>query len=209
MKTDKLKLGEIYRTEWDKSPFRVIGYDDIEVFYDCLWSHDNSWTFSGNLKKKSYFYRTSAPLFIAKSKQIDYAQLTEEEQNAFRPDLPIRICRSKEFNWNNFHVSTFDDFVKILESLSEKSFLDDKIQSEKLVLLPYGNKGGLKKGTIIVAENSKYFEASELIWKAKELLEAVNNKISNGIGIYRIGFEKGLPSYYIGEYFDRAGLLKK
>ncbi len=203
MTTDKLKIGEIYRTEWDERPFRVIGYDDIEVFYDCLWPHDNSWTFSGNFKKKCYFYRTSAPLFIAKSKPIDYSPITEEEQKTFRPDLPIRVCRSKEYNWNNFNVPTFEVFNKQAKNLT------DIIQTDKLVLIPYGNKGGLKKGTIVNADNSKFFVASELIWKAKELQEAVNNQISNGIGIYRLGFEKGLPSYYIGEYVDSAGLLKE
>lgn len=201
MTTDKLKIGEIYITEWDERPFRVLGYDDIEVFYDCLWPHDNSWTFSGNLKKKCYFYRTWTSLFINKSKPIDFLPITEEEKKVFRPDLPIRVCRSKKYSWNNFNVSTFDEFLKQAENFS------DTIQTDKLVLIPYGNKGGLKKGTIVTAFNSKYFEASELIWKAKELQETVNNQISNGIGIYRLGFEKGLPSYYIGEYNDNTGMV--
>lgn len=203
MTTEKLKIGEIYQTEWDERPFRVIGYDDIEVFYDCLWPHNNSWIFSGNLKKRCYFYRASAPLFIAHSKPIDYIPITEEEQKAFRPDLPIRVCRRKEFSWNNFAVLTFDEFNKQADNLT------DAIQTDKLVLLPYGNKGGVKKGTIVTADNTKFFESSELIWKARELQEAVNNQISNGIGIYRLGFEKGLPSYYIGDYIDRSGLLKE
>jgi hypothetical protein len=203
MTTDKLKIGEIYRTEWDERPFRVIGYDDIEVFYDCLSPHDNSWAFSGNFKNKCYYYRTSAPFFIAKSKPIDFSPITEEEQKAFRPELPMRVCRSKALNWNNFNASSFDDFNRLPEIFT------DTIQTDKLVLIPYGNKGGFKKGTVIAANNSKFFEASELIWKAKELQEAVNNQISNGIGIYRIGFENELPSYYVGEYLDKAGLIKE
>lgn len=205
----QLQLGGIYRTEWGERPYRVIGYDEIEVFYDCLWLPDNIWTFSGNFKKKCYFYRTSAPLFFAKSKLIDIVPMAEEEFNAFRPDLPMRVCRSKELNWNKFDVSTADTFVKSVDNLYDNSFLCDKIQTEKLVLLPYGTKGGLKRGRTVTADNSKYFEGPELIWKAKELQEAVNYQISNGIGIYRIGFERGLPSYYIGEYIDSAGLLKE
>ena len=34
---NKLKLGEIYQTEVDDRPYRIIGLDDYEVFYDCLW----------------------------------------------------------------------------------------------------------------------------------------------------------------------------
>jgi len=207
MTIGKLKLGEIYKTEWDDRPFRVIGFDDIEVFYDCLWPHDNSWTFSGNFKKKCYFYRTSASLFIAKSKPLDYSPLTIAEQNAFRPDLPMRLGRTKEINWNAFDVINYKSFIEQTKILSDKSFWDYKLQTDKIVLIPYGNKDGLKKGTVVTANNLSYFECSELIWKAKELQETVNNQISKGIGLYRIGFEKGLPSYYIGDYIDKAGLL--
>jgi hypothetical protein len=209
MTTDKLKLGEIYKTEWDERPFRVIGFDEIEVFYDCLWPHDNSWTFSGNFKKKCYFYRTSAPLFIAKSTPIDSTPLTIEEQKAFRPDLPIRIARTKEFNWNAFGMDNYQNFIEQTKTLLDKSILDQKIPTDKIVLIPFGNNGGLKKGTIVTADNPNHFECAELIWKAKELQESVNNQTSKGIGLYRIGFEKGLPSYYIGEYFDKAGLLNE
>jgi hypothetical protein len=199
---DELKIGAIYQTEWDERPVRVIGFDDIEVFYDCFLPQNNSWAFSGNIKKKCYFYRTSALLFIKKSKPIDFSAITEEELKVFSPDLPIRVCRSNEFSWNNFKLSALNEFNKQSENLT------DTIQTDKLVLIPYGSKGGLKRGTSLSADNSKYFVASELIWKAKQLQEAVNTDISNGIGIYRLGFEKGLPSYYIGEYFDRAGLLQ-
>lgn len=136
------------------------------------------------------------------SKPIDYVPITEEERKAFRPDMSIRVCKSKEFSWNNFDVSTFDEFNK------QADHLTDKIQNGNLVLLSYSNKMGLKKGIIVTADNSKSFETPEFIWKAKELQEAVNSQISNDIGIYRTDFEKGLPSYYIGEYIDRTGLLK-
>jgi len=77
--TEELTLGGIYKTEWDDRPFRIIGLDDVEVFYDCLWPHDNRWTFSGNFKKKCYFYRTSRQVFEKKSVQQDILPLTTEE----------------------------------------------------------------------------------------------------------------------------------
>jgi hypothetical protein len=206
---DRLKLGGIYRTEWDDRPFRVIGFDDIEVFYDCLWPHDNSWTFSGNFKRKCYFYRTSSLLFASKSELIEYVPLTEQEQNSFRPDLPMRMGRTKELNWNDFKGNNYSGFMDSLKLMNDNAFLMQTLQTNKIILIPYGNKGGLKKGIEIIADNFEYFECSELIWKAKDVQESVNNQISNGIGLYRIGFEKGLPSYYIGEYIDSAKLLKE
>jgi hypothetical protein len=203
MSKNKLRIGEIYITEWDERPFRVIGFDDIEVFYDCIRSHHDSWAFSSNLKNNCSFYRTSTSFFISKSKPIDYLPITEAEQIVFRPDLPIRLCRSKDFNWIDFYSLTIKELQVKVENLT------DTIQTEKLTLIPFGNKGGLKKGVIISADNSEYFEASELIWKAKEILKSVNSQISKGVGIYRLGFEKGYPSYYIGEYFDKAGLLNE
>ncbi|QHT71282.1 hypothetical protein GXP67_33825 [Rhodocytophaga rosea] len=133
--------------------------------------------------------------------------MKQQEQQAFRPDLSVRFGRTKELRWNDFKVTDYLNFVEILNNLTDKRFLDPKIDAEEIVLIPYGPKGGLKKGKIIKAENSKYFECAEVIWKAKNLQESVNNHTSAGIGIYRIGFEKRLPSFYIGQYQDSAGLL--
>lgn len=198
--TDKLILGGIYKTDWDNSTARIIGLDDAEVFYDTYWPHDNSWTFSGNFKKKCYFYRTSRQVFEEKSVQQDIIPLTTEEMEAFRPDLPMRLCRSKAISWNDFKVSD-------LKELPNNDFLHQRLQTDKIVLLPFGAKGGLKKGTIVTADNGYYFGCEELIWKAKKIQESVNNETSNGIGIYRIGFETKLPSFYIGQYIDSAGIM--
>ena len=85
--------------------------------------------------------------------------------------------------------------------------MKQKLQADKIVLLPYGVKGGLKKGQIVKADNESYFDCEELIWKAKRIQESVNNETSKGIGIYRIGFETRLPSFYIGQYIDSAGIM--
>jgi len=198
--TDKLTLGGIYKTAWDNSRARIIGLDDFEVFYDGYWPHDNSWTFSGNFKKKCYFYRTSRQAFEEKSTLQDILPLTDEEIQAFRPDLPMRLGRSKATSWNNFKVSD-------LKKLPDSDFLKQKLQADKIVLLPYGVKGGLKKGQIVTADNESYFDCEELIWKAKRIQESMNNETSKGIGIYRIGFESRLPSFYIGQYIDLAGIM--
>jgi hypothetical protein len=204
---DNLLLGGVYKTEWDNQTSRIIGMDNIEVFYDCLWPHDNSWTFSGNFKKKCHFYRTSREVFERRARLINNLPLTPEEQNAFRPDLPMRLGRTRELKWNNFASSQFNEFVAMAKDLGDNKFLDSRIEINEMVLIPYGAKGGLKKGMVVKADNEKYFDCAELIWKAKELQESINDNTSEGIGIYRLGFEKGLPSFYIGEYKDSAGLL--
>jgi len=185
-----LILGGIYKTEWSDKPCRIIGLDNVEVFYDCLWQHDNAWAFSGNFKKRCYFYRAAKDSFEKKSQLLNNLPLTQEEHVFFRPDLPMRFARTMELNWNEFRVSGFKEFLNIINGLKNKRFLDERIDTNEVVLIPYGPNNGLKKGTIIKANNGKNFECSEVIWKAKELQESVNGKTSNGIGIFRIGFEK-------------------
>jgi len=205
---NKLELGGVYKADWDDRPFRIIGLDDFEVFYDCLWPHDNSWTFSGNFKKKVFFYRISNSIFIKRSEKIDMLPLTDDEFNAFRPDLPMRIGRTKKIHWNEFPRIDHLTFESSLKITLDSEFLEQNLQTQKIVLAPYGRKRGMQKGSLIYSD-SDFFTVAELIWKAKNIQESVNSERSNGIGIYRLGFEKQVPSYYIGENIDRAGIIKE
>jgi hypothetical protein len=115
--------------------------------------------------------------------------------------------RDRELKWNSFEVSGFEEFIAKTKTLKDNKFLGDRIEAKEIILIPYGPKGGLQKGTIVSADNEKYFGCVEPLWKAKGIQESINKNISEGTGIYRLGFEQGLPSFYIGEYNDSAGLL--
>lgn len=206
MKPTKLEIGGVYKTEWDDRLHRIIGLDDVEVFYDVA-GYDRPWSLSGNLKKKCSFYRTSAALFEMKSSQIDLLPLTEEEYHFFRPDLPMRIGRTKKLDWNQIDFKSYADFLNSFDADLITELGNQQLQTNTLIILPYGPAGGRKKGEKLVADNGNYFSAAELIWKSKQIQESVNKSVSIGIGIYRIGTEKGIPSYYIGFYLDSAGLL--
>ncbi|MBQ4804534.1 hypothetical protein J8L88_16860 [Aquimarina sp. MMG015] len=195
---EKVKLGDIYKTGFDERPFRIIGFDDYEVFYDCLWS-DKNWTFSDNFRVKTIFYRMSLEIFKNKSKLIENLPLTEKELQYFRPDLPMRFGRTKNVNWNSFDSSEIENL--------KSEFGNQKFNATKIVVVPFGPKGGLKKGEIL--ENKSEWTEFDIIQKAKKIQESATERKSNGIGFYRLGYEKGLPRYSIGEYFDRAGIMKK
>jgi hypothetical protein len=162
-----------------------------------MWS-ENKWTFSGNFRGKSIFYRSSPDLFKQNSKLIDFVELTEKENKYFRPDLPMRFGRTKTVNWNSFDSSGIEKL--------ESEFGNRTFNAAKIILVPYGSKGGLKNGEVV--ESKSELTELEIIDRAKEIQESVNRQKSDGIGFYRLGYEKGLPRYSIGEYFDRAGIMK-
>jgi hypothetical protein len=194
-----LELGAIYLIDTDDRPLRIIGLDEAEVFYDCLWG-DMGWSFASNFRRKVYFYRMSAKIFAKRTKKIDFKQLTNEELNAFRPDLPLTFIQTKKLSWNDFKIQNYVEFINWMKHEFNEDLNQIILKTNKITLIPRGNKGGLKKGIIITADNADHFTTSELIWKAKEIQESVNTEISNGIRIYRAGFEKGIPSYFIGTY---------
>jgi hypothetical protein len=193
-----LKIGGVYKTKFDPRPYRIIGLDNYEVFYDCLWS-DNKWTFSDNFKVKTIFYRMPVDLFATKSELIEMKELTDIEMKYFRPDLQMRFGRTKEVNWNSIDSIG----LSYLDSL----FQGTKIPINKLVLVPYGPKGALLKGVVIESDNE--FTIFEIINKAMIIQSISNQQVSKGIGFYRLGYEKGLPRYSIGEFLDKAGNIKE
>ena len=92
--TSPLLLGGVYLTKWDDRPFRVLAFDEFEVFYDCYWPSIDKWTF-GNLRSKGYYYRMTLQRFLEDVKFIREQPLTVQELQTFRPELPFRVCRNK------------------------------------------------------------------------------------------------------------------
>ncbi|WP_348702916.1 hypothetical protein [Tenacibaculum sp. 190524A02b] len=109
----------------------------------------------------------------------------------------MRFGRTKKINWNSFDACGIENL--------KSEFSNQEINTNKIVLVPFGKKGGYQKGEII--ESKSELSKFDIILKAKEIQESVNNQLSNGIGFYRLGYEKGLPRYLIGEYLDQAGIM--
>ena len=84
------------------------------------------------------------------------------------------------------------------------------LKAAEVVLIPFGMKEGHKKSLRVSALNGSYFTGMELLRNAQNAQAPyVKSELSIGIGIHRLGFEKGIPSYYIGGYYDRGGFLKE
>ena len=195
---NELELGGIYSVKWDKRPMRILAFDDKELFYDCYWSEIDKWTFTGKLKtSNSKFYRISTKYFKSTSKKISLLKLSKEEYLLIKPNFPLRFCRIKDFNFSNF-----SDYLQDINKIYIQNDCELIFQN-KIVLLPRTKKDRIMKGEIVEVKN-----ISELLKKAKELQEINKNLNFNGIGFFRSGIIKKLPSYYIGEYIDLAKIME-
>lgn len=200
----KIKLGDVYESNWGANVVRIIGFDEHEVFYDLLWRHSNSWAFSSNIHKKCYFYRSDIKSFLKKSKRVDYIKLSNTESAIFRPDLAVRTCRIESISWTDKNLAD----SKFISQNYDLAGMKD-INAAKIWLYPFKCDNSFSCAKLVEASNGKSFSAVELINKAYAIQNSANPKATDGIGIYRIGIQNGVPSYYIGEFYDIAGIMKE
>lgn len=126
--------------------------------------------------------------------------LTVEEKSVIQSELPLRFGRLKGVSWNNL------ESANKLEGLLNENPV---IGTNSIVLVSFGPNGGQQRGVQINTEGQDGFKVSELLWKANLIQSEIYDRSSAGIGIYRLGYDKGIPSFYIGEYLDLAGTLKE
>jgi hypothetical protein len=201
-----LILGGVYKLKWANRPCRLVSFNSYQVFYDEWWPHINSWGIT-SLKIKHYYTRTPLELFTRGCELLRVEPLTDEEFKVHRPDLEMWVARSENSYWPKHHYSSLIECEEFLKknyiTFSNKNILD----LPEIFLYPYGPNGGHKKGVKIAADNGNYFSEIELFFKAQKIQSKYIKFEKPGIGIFRTGIEKGLPSFYIGGYYDLAGCI--
>ncbi len=202
-----LKIGGVYQTNLSDSPVRILGFDEKKVFYDVWWSIGD-WCCRVSLRSKVSFYRTSVQIFLATAELIRVDALNENEISIIRPDLPFVTLQFDSINWTSKNYSTIELFKNEFINLKINLNKYGKVYIPKVVLIPFGVKGGRKKASVVEAINGEYFESIELLWNAHNIQSThiTERSLEKGIGIYRLGFEKGMPSYYIWGNHDEANI---
>ncbi|MGY6647409.1 hypothetical protein [Wenyingzhuangia sp. IMCC45574] len=201
---NELIVGGIYELNWGAKIVRVISFDDYEVLYDIYWTHSKMWAFSSNITKKCYFHRLSTASFLSKSNRIDYLKLTDVEKKSFNPYVSIRACRVNNLSWDNKALSN-PSYIAKRFNIGQMEGID----ASKIWIYPFKCNNSFSCAKLIHADNQRSFSGVELLTKAYAIQNAVNPIKTEGIGIYRIGIQDGIPSYYIGEYYDIAGIMKE
>lgn len=206
-KKEDLIVGGVYKTIHDERPKRIIGLDKIELFYDGWWEHTNNWGLKSH-NSKVFFYRASIKKFKEISELIRIDPLDNLEISRYKPDLPFRICRQPNISWTNTFYENINDFI---ETIKQTNFLLDNteiLKANQIKLYPFGSKGGHKKSVIVTSDNGEFFTEIELLWKAHNIQSSYIKEIKSGVGIYRLGIEKEMASYYIGNFYGNAEIAK-
>ena len=204
---DKLILGGVYNitTQFGAYKTKVLAFDDIEVLYDEWHTVANKWLFE-KFKDKGFYSRMPSEFFIKSSSLIEVEQFRDTDTQKYRPDLPLRFGRIADVSWTSQVFESIVSYQEYLKSIIKTSLAEVQLDTPEIVLYPYGAKGGDKKGQIVKASNGEAFGMTELLWQANNLQSEHVKSKSNGIGLFRLGIEKGSQSYYIGEFHDRAGI---
>lgn len=188
---ETLEPGDILSVKWDERPMRVIQSDPIETFYDCKFEHVG-WNMAR--ARTSIFYRIVTRLFTTGAELIERRPFSRKEWNKFRPDLPMRLIQNAEVEWT--------DSLEALLALSG----DEVLATERIVIIPFGPKGGSLKPVHLEASA----EAASALSLA-DIVEVAHSSQSDhfpdvkGVGLYRSGLVGGIPSYYLGGANSRSG----
>jgi hypothetical protein len=181
--------GDVLQVTWDERPIRVLMGDQIEVFYDALLP-EIGWNLAR--ARTVIYYRVASNLLGSTAQHISTEPLTPDELARHRPDLPMRMLRSSEADWD--------------KPFAEWPNMDTGFQVEikRLALIPFGPKGAPQKPLVVQAGNGCSFTGQELLASAHSV-QADDCPEVHGVGLYRSGISRGIPSYYLWGAVDEAG----
>lgn len=192
-----LGLGAVYKPNWDDRLIRVLAFDENTVIYDCWVPHKNEWSLT-SLKGTVFYYRLARPRIISDAAYIRTEPLSKEELDIHRPDIPLSFLQAGSVQWSELQLNDIDTAAARLAAIDPRLALQ-VINAPAIFLLPFGKKGRVLPGVKINAKNGATFSAAELLFYAGQIQQPSlsGDSIANGIGIYRAGIQKCLPSFYI------------
>jgi hypothetical protein len=210
VKYDDLGVGLVFQTDWTSpGPYRILAFDEFEVLYDAWWSHLGAWGLR-NLRGTAHYYRVTTQLVLEHAQALRVDPLSELELPVHRPDLPLRLLRFKDLEWNAAPISSNQDFSAWLSTAAPDLAppnSDVALDIPVVALAPYGPKGGTKRPIVITAENGRNFSSLELLWRAANIQAPISSQLRHGVGIYRLGCASARPTFYLWGAVDKARFL--
>jgi hypothetical protein len=207
MKIEDLELGAVLQPEWHERPIRILAFDADQVMYDSWLPDASRWGIDSLSRRISYF-RIWTSFVLNKSHYLRTDKYTEQERAVHRPDLPFSFARFEGLEWPMTCPASKNDFPQNLPQPANPMIGKRQLDAPRIFLDPFGPKGGPKPSVLITAENETSFTVEEVLWHAARLQfqHLRDVRVVDGVGIYRSGIQRGLPSYYIWGAKNRMGL---
>lgn len=178
---------------------RVIVFDEIEVIYDVFWE-GLGWGLRRIRKSGGGYHMAMA---TAKGHELLRNEpLTEKEKAAYRPDLPMRLCRHPTLNWSAFSLGTPDEIPPWMAQHHADFPVDGSVDAPAVSLVLFtGNPGaGTLHSVKVEARDGQKVQIRDLLWHAQKLIAGVGHEADDGIGLYRMLRWKGAPAYIVSGY---------
>jgi hypothetical protein len=181
--------GEVLRVTWDDRPIRVLMADHLEVFYDAFFP-EIGWIMAP--RRTSIYYRVARSFLQSTGKLLRSEPLTDDECAKHRPDLPMRMLQNGIADWK----CRAGDWPAM-----ETGFA---VECPRLALIPFGPNGAPQPPTLVESKNGRSITGDELLAAAQQV-QVSRCRDVEGVGLYRSGTSRGVPSYYLWGAIDRAG----
>lgn len=208
MEERSLHKGAVYQRDWDKKLIRIIAFDDKDAVFDTWCPGTSSWDIDSLSRTISYL-RLPIPVLLKNAIYIRTEEYAEAEMKIHRPDLPLSFVQATAFEW----ASTCPNDIEQLLGASTQSegvatLLAQSIDLPAVYLSPFSPKGGMKPLVLVEALNGRSFTAGELLLCSARLQSehVRDSKVTKGVGIYRLGINRMIPTYYLWGAKGRAQL---
>lgn len=192
MPAASLQLGAVYQPDWDHRPIRVIAFDEDLVMYDVWWPHKEAWGFARRIPPVVAYYRVSTAFLLKRARYLRTEPYTEQEVDTHQPDLPFAFARSDAVSW-------YDDLSGGVAEISQRlgKERDELLRASQVCVCPFGPKHSIKKGVLIEAPNGQAFSVAEILFAAWKIQRPYlrQEHLTKGVGLYRLGLERRVPSY--------------
>ena len=192
MNASRIALGAVYEAQWSPNPVRVVAFDSHVVMYDTWWPKKGAWAMAKLAGTFTYF-RLSRTYFEAHSRLVRTDPLSEQELKIHRPELPFALAQRSNLSW-------YEPWSESAISAADSSPHSQRILDAPAAFLsPFGPRDSEKPPVLVNAENGRFFDEVELLRLARAIQDSFAGEVrlTNGVGIYRSGIKKRLPSYYL------------
>jgi len=178
---------------------RVLLFDEIEIIYDVWWE-SLGWGLR-RIKRNGGGYR----MLAARANDHELLRnepLTEKEKAAFRPDLPMRLCRHPTLNWSAFDCGTPDEIPARMAQCAADFPVDGAINAPGISLLFAPGHSLNVTAVKVAARDGSAVPIVDLLWHAQKLIADAGHEAPDGIGLFRMLRWAGSPAYFVRGYHN-------